>query len=162
MLSQGPLSIRIVLPKATEKTCLGQAPSLRANPSPGASVKHPMVADFSYLKLGNRNWLYSCLATSHYVKRCISICCLALNMSTCLSSQAQLLPLTVTKNFIMQVHTHLRWFRASEVAKLHGYPDWFKFPNHLTQRQRCALLGNGLSLHCVRPLLQHLLSDFTA
>eukprot|EP00892_Ulva_mutabilis_P006957 jgi/Ulvmu1/4633/UM002_0364.1 len=60
-----------------------------------------------------------------------------------------------------KVHTHARWFTADEMAKLHGYPDWFKFPDELTERQRCALLGNGLSLHCVRPLLQHLLSTST-
>lgn len=59
----------------------------------------------------------------------------------------------------VQVHTHLRWFTADEVAKLHGYPEWFSFPADLTERQRCALLGNGLSLHCVQSLLQHLLSS---
>lgn len=53
----------------------------------------------------------------------------------------------------------MRWLKARDVATLHGYPGWFRFPDHLSERQRCALLGNGLSLDCVEKLLQHLLSN---
>jgi hypothetical protein len=62
---------------------------------------------------------------------------------------------------LLQVSHHLRWLSAQEVSALLGYPTSFTFPAALAERQRCALLGNGLSLTCAIPMLQYLLYDYT-
>ncbi len=51
------------------------------------------------------------------------------------------------------------YFTPSEVARLHGFPESFAFPAHVTRLQRYALLGNSLSVDAVAPLLAHLLAD---
>eukprot|EP00116_Pleurobrachia_bachei_P005829 sb/3466091/ len=53
---------------------------------------------------------------------------------------------------------NLRFFSPSEIARLHGYPDWFSFPEPLTLKQRYKLLGNGLNVAVVKRVLEYLLS----
>ncbi len=51
----------------------------------------------------------------------------------------------------------LRYFTPGEVAALHSFPASFSFPQHVTLRQRYALLGNSLSASVVAALLRYLL-----
>ena len=51
----------------------------------------------------------------------------------------------------------LRYFTPAEVAALHSFPASFSFPQHVTLRQRYALLGNSLSASVVAALLRYLL-----
>ncbi|KAM1134450.1 hypothetical protein ACFX19_044277 [Malus domestica] len=51
---------------------------------------------------------------------------------------------------------HLRYFTPREVANLHSLPEDFQFPQHISLRQRYALLGNCLSIAVVAPLLKYL------
>ncbi|XP_030492879.2 tRNA (cytosine(38)-C(5))-methyltransferase 2 [Cannabis sativa] len=53
----------------------------------------------------------------------------------------------------------LRYFTPREVANLHSFPEDFHFPQHISLRQRYALLGNGLSIAVVSPLLQYLFAE---
>ncbi|KAJ0029795.1 hypothetical protein Pint_12693 [Pistacia integerrima] len=60
----------------------------------------------------------------------------------------------------------LRYFTPREVANLHSFPEDFQFPQHISLRQRSvsyhcsyALLGNGLSIAVVAPLLQYLFAQ---
>ncbi|KAF5773357.1 putative tRNA (cytosine(38)-C(5))-methyltransferase [Helianthus annuus] len=53
----------------------------------------------------------------------------------------------------------LRYFTPREVSNLHSFPKEFEFPEHVTLRQRYALLGNSLSVAVVAPLLHYLFSD---
>lgn len=53
----------------------------------------------------------------------------------------------------------LRYFTPAEVAALHGYPPSFRFPPHLTLKQRYGLLGNSLSVDVVAALLQYLVGE---
>ncbi|XP_010254326.1 PREDICTED: tRNA (cytosine(38)-C(5))-methyltransferase isoform X2 [Nelumbo nucifera] len=53
----------------------------------------------------------------------------------------------------------LRYFTPREVANLHSFPDDFQFPQHISLRQRYALLGNSLSVAVVAPLFRYLFSD---
>ncbi|GER45137.1 DNA (Cytosine-5)-methyltransferase [Striga asiatica] len=50
----------------------------------------------------------------------------------------------------------LRYFTPREVANLHSFPEEFQFPQHVSLRQRYALLGNSLSVGVVAPLLAYL------
>ncbi|KAK4730203.1 hypothetical protein R3W88_023191 [Solanum pinnatisectum] len=50
----------------------------------------------------------------------------------------------------------LRYFTPREVANLHSFPEDFAFPQHISLRQRYAMLGNSLSVGVVAPLLQYL------
>ncbi|XP_015085767.1 tRNA (cytosine(38)-C(5))-methyltransferase 2 isoform X1 [Solanum pennellii] len=50
----------------------------------------------------------------------------------------------------------LRYFTPREVANLHSFPEDFQFPQHISLRQRYAMLGNSLSVGVVAPLLQYL------
>eukprot|EP00249_Psilotum_nudum_P010144 c22360_g1_i2 orf=217-1389(-) len=45
----------------------------------------------------------------------------------------------------------LRYFTPREVANLHSFPQEFSFPDHVTLKQRYALLGNSLSGHYISP-----------
>ncbi|KAL3498289.1 hypothetical protein ACH5RR_041021 [Cinchona calisaya] len=51
---------------------------------------------------------------------------------------------------------HLRYFTPREVANLHSFPKDFQFPQHISLRQRYALLGNSLSVGVVAPLIRYL------
>lgn len=53
----------------------------------------------------------------------------------------------------------LRYFTPREVANLHSFPKDFDFPQHISLRQRYALLGNSLSVAVVAPLLRYLFSE---
>ncbi|KAK8918979.1 hypothetical protein KSP39_PZI021822 [Platanthera zijinensis] len=53
----------------------------------------------------------------------------------------------------------LRYFTPGEVASFHSFPSDFSFPEHITIRQRYALLGNSLSIAVVAPLLEYLFTD---
>ncbi|XP_050230974.1 tRNA (cytosine(38)-C(5))-methyltransferase 2 [Mercurialis annua] len=53
----------------------------------------------------------------------------------------------------------LRYFTPREVANLHSFPEDFDFPQHISLRQRYALLGNSLSIAVVAPLLCYLFSQ---
>ncbi|XP_026460232.1 DNA (cytosine-5)-methyltransferase-like [Papaver somniferum] len=52
----------------------------------------------------------------------------------------------------------LRYFTPREVANLHSFPENFHFPEHISLKQRYALLGNSLSVAVVSPLLRYLFS----
>ncbi|KAI3876938.1 hypothetical protein MKX03_032483 [Papaver bracteatum] len=52
----------------------------------------------------------------------------------------------------------LRYFTPREVANLHSFPENFHFPEHISLKQRYALLGNSLSVAVVGPLLHYLFS----
>lgn len=60
-----------------------------------------------------------------------------------------------TKVFFMK-DLGLRYFTPREVANFHSFPSDFCFPEHITIRQKYALLGNSLSIAVVAPLLQYL------
>ncbi|XP_015572462.2 tRNA (cytosine(38)-C(5))-methyltransferase 2 isoform X1 [Ricinus communis] len=53
----------------------------------------------------------------------------------------------------------LRYFTPREVANLHSFPKDFHFPEHISLRQRYALLGNSLSIAVVAPLLDYLFAQ---
>ncbi|CAK8530313.1 unnamed protein product [Lathyrus sativus] len=53
----------------------------------------------------------------------------------------------------------LRYFTPREVANLHSFPEDFKFPEHISLKQRYALLGNSLSISVVAPLLHYLFTE---
>eukprot|EP01116_Phalansterium_solitarium_P003708 TRINITY_DN14531_c0_g1_i1.p1 TRINITY_DN14531_c0_g1~~TRINITY_DN14531_c0_g1_i1.p1 ORF type:complete len:344 (+),score=101.51 TRINITY_DN14531_c0_g1_i1:300-1331(+) len=50
----------------------------------------------------------------------------------------------------------LRFFSPAEVARLHGFPPSFAFPDSVSLRQRWALLGNSLNVAEVAELLKYL------
>ena len=50
----------------------------------------------------------------------------------------------------------VRRFSPSEVARLHGLPEGFRFPDALSQEARYRLLGNGLSIPVAAWVLDHL------
>ncbi|KAL9233889.1 hypothetical protein vseg_008824 [Gypsophila vaccaria] len=56
-------------------------------------------------------------------------------------------------------HQGLRYFTPREVANLHSFPNEFRFPEHISLRQRYALLGNSLSVAVVGPLIKYLLTE---
>ncbi|EYU29233.1 hypothetical protein ABFS82_05G127900 [Erythranthe guttata] len=61
------------------------------------------------------------------------------------------------KNETSSLHElRLRYFTPREVANLHSFPEDFEFPQHVSLRQRYALLGNSLSVGVVGPLLRYL------
>jgi tRNA (cytosine38-C5)-methyltransferase len=47
----------------------------------------------------------------------------------------------------------LRYFTPREIARLHGFPDEFEFPDSLNDHQKYALLGNSLTTNLVAELL---------
>ncbi|XP_030055440.1 tRNA (cytosine(38)-C(5))-methyltransferase isoform X1 [Microcaecilia unicolor] len=51
----------------------------------------------------------------------------------------------------------LRYFTPREIAKLHGFPQEFSFPDKTTVKQRYRLLGNSLNVHIVAKLITALL-----
>ncbi|OVA00497.1 C-5 cytosine methyltransferase [Macleaya cordata] len=53
----------------------------------------------------------------------------------------------------------LRYFTPREVANLHSFPEDFHFPQHISLKQRYALLGNSLSVAVVAPLLHYLFTE---
>ncbi|GLJ35107.1 hypothetical protein SUGI_0706530 [Cryptomeria japonica] len=53
----------------------------------------------------------------------------------------------------------LRYFTPREISNLHSFPGEFEFPDHVSLRQRYALLGNSLSVAVVAPLLKYLFTD---
>ncbi|XP_020220873.1 tRNA (cytosine(38)-C(5))-methyltransferase 2 [Cajanus cajan] len=53
----------------------------------------------------------------------------------------------------------LRYFTPREVANLHSFPEEFEFPEHISLKQRYALLGNSLSVAVVAPLLHYLFTE---
>jgi site-specific DNA-cytosine methylase len=53
----------------------------------------------------------------------------------------------------------LRYFTPREIANLHSFPPSFSFPDHVSLRQRYALLGNSLSALVVAELLKYALEE---
>ena len=51
----------------------------------------------------------------------------------------------------------VRWFSDREILRLHGFPEGFEFPAGVSQRQRCALIGNSVNVEVVAVLLERLL-----
>nr|XP_033787169.1 tRNA (cytosine(38)-C(5))-methyltransferase isoform X2 [Geotrypetes seraphini]XP_033787170.1 tRNA (cytosine(38)-C(5))-methyltransferase isoform X2 [Geotrypetes seraphini] len=51
----------------------------------------------------------------------------------------------------------LRYFTPKEIAKLHGFPPEFSFPDKTTVKQCYRLLGNSLNVHIVAKLITLLL-----
>ena len=50
-----------------------------------------------------------------------------------------------------------RYFTPREVARLHGFPETFAFPDAISQKKRYELLGNSLSVQVVAGLLRYLM-----
>lgn len=50
----------------------------------------------------------------------------------------------------------IRFFSHAEIARLHGLPEPFVWPEHIGRRQRYKYLGNGLSIRPVRSVLRAL------
>ena len=63
------------------------------------------------------------------------------------------------ESFELQQERGLRFFSVREVARLHGFPDSLTFPEAVTQKQQYSLLGNSLSVDCVRELLLFMLKE---
>lgn len=59
-------------------------------------------------------------------------------------------------SFLRMDDGRLRRFSPSEVARLLGYPDGFRFPETLPREARYKLLGNGLSLPAARWIVENL------
>ncbi|KAJ3113972.1 C-5 cytosine-specific DNA methylase [Physocladia obscura] len=53
----------------------------------------------------------------------------------------------------------LRYFSVKEVAWLQGFPEWYSFPETLTQEQGWKLLGNSINVKIVMGLLEYLQKD---
>ncbi|KAL7596210.1 tRNA (cytosine(38)-C(5))-methyltransferase 2 isoform X1 [Lactuca sativa] len=70
---------------------------------------------------------------------------------------ATIMPITRDKTSLEELC--LRYFTPREVSNLHSFPKEFEFPEHVTLRQRYALLGNSLSVAVVAPLLHYLFSE---
>lgn len=65
-------------------------------------------------------------------------------------------------SFLRMEDGRLRRFSPSEVARLLGYPDGFRFPETLPREARYKLLGNGLSLPAARWIVERLTSSARA
>jgi tRNA (cytosine38-C5)-methyltransferase len=50
-------------------------------------------------------------------------------------------------------HLRLRYFTPREIARLHGFPESFRFPPHITRQQCYRLLGNSLNVQVVGHVL---------
>jgi DNA (cytosine-5)-methyltransferase 1 len=58
----------------------------------------------------------------------------------------------------LQTERGVRRFSPAEVARLHGLPEEFRFPESLSREVRYRLLGNGLSIPVAAWALDHLLA----
>lgn len=56
----------------------------------------------------------------------------------------------------------VRWFSDREMLRLHGFPEGFDFPDDITARQRCALIGNSVNVEVVALLLRRMLLEANA
>lgn len=65
-------------------------------------------------------------------------------------------------SFLRMEAGRLRRFSPAEVARLLGYPQGFRFPEHLPREARYKLLGNGLSLPAARWIAGNLTSSVPA
>ncbi|KAH7430410.1 hypothetical protein KP509_09G097100 [Ceratopteris richardii] len=65
-------------------------------------------------------------------------------------------PPDATKSKESLKELRLRYFTPREIANLHSFPKAFDFPDHITTKQRYALLGNSLSVAVVASLLRYL------
>jgi site-specific DNA-cytosine methylase len=57
----------------------------------------------------------------------------------------------------LQTERGVRRFSPAEVARLHGLPEGFRFPEALSLEVRYRLLGNGLSIPVAAWALEHLI-----
>ncbi|XVF34400.1 hypothetical protein REPUB_Repub18cG0055600 [Reevesia pubescens] len=64
-----------------------------------------------------------------------------------------------TKSYYRYVKGTGSLLATVQVANLHSFPEDFQFPNHISLRQRYAMLGNSLSVAVVAPLLQYLFAQ---
>lgn len=48
----------------------------------------------------------------------------------------------------------LRYFTPREIARIHGIPDWYSFPDNLSDKQLYKLLGNGLNVTVIQILFK--------
>lgn len=51
----------------------------------------------------------------------------------------------------------LRFFTPREIARIHGIPDSYKFPESLSNKQLYKLIGNGLNITVVKLLMENVL-----
>ena len=51
----------------------------------------------------------------------------------------------------------LRYFTPREIARIHGIPDSFMFPQQLSRKQLYRVLGNGLNVTVIQYLLKYVL-----
>ena len=52
---------------------------------------------------------------------------------------------------------NLRLFAPREIARIHGIPEWYSFPESLSEKQLYKLLGNGLNVTVVKLLIERIL-----
>ncbi|MDJ0835562.1 MAG: DNA cytosine methyltransferase [Acidobacteriota bacterium] len=57
-------------------------------------------------------------------------------------------------SYLIRSDGRIRYFTPDEAAALLGFPADFRFPDDLTNRQKWKLLGNSLSIPCVRKVLR--------
>ncbi|CAN1158948.1 tRNA (cytosine(38)-C(5))-methyltransferase 2 [Linum perenne] len=72
---------------------------------------------------------------------------------------ATIQPLEKGKTSTPLTEQGLRYFTPREVANMHSFPIDFEFPQHISLKQRYALLGNSLSVAVVAPLLSYLFAE---
>ncbi|RDX79672.1 tRNA (cytosine(38)-C(5))-methyltransferase, partial [Mucuna pruriens] len=60
-----------------------------------------------------------------------------------------------TKSYYRYVKGTGSLLATVKVANLHSFPEEFEFPEHISLKQRYALLGNSLSIAVVAPLLHY-------
>lgn len=57
---------------------------------------------------------------------------------------------------------HLRYFTPNEIARVMMFPDEFKFPEHITKKQRYKMLSNSINIYVVSLLISYLTEEFVS
>lgn len=101
---------------------------------------------------GQSLWISPELIQKYYAA--INICTPDSRLTRCFTSAYG--NSVVRSGSYLQIENEYRRFSPSEVARLLGLPVGFKLPESLTTRQLWKLLGNSVSVPCVRWVLQSL------
>ncbi len=65
----------------------------------------------------------------------------------------------VSSGSFLETPRGIRRFAPSEIARIMGLPEQFRFPQGLPMEARYKLLGNGLNIGVARWVMSHLLRD---
>ena len=120
-------------------------------PNPKAA---PMLRDFLDDDDQARRWNDLSVSEQQLDEYChaVSIVSPEENLSRCFTSAYG--QSIVRSGSYLRTNRGLRRFSPAEVARLLGFSDRFVLPESLTTRQLWKLLGNSLSIPCVRHVLQ--------